>query len=260
MRPDTNSFQGRLANLLREHGALDDLPDFSRIAVTRKGFSSPIPIATRDTNGINRFSVLELVAEYYSRPVAPPPGRTSYPGAELPFPDTASIRILRPNRPGNKQEIPLSLMNSANTFDRTKDQWLEFGDVIEIPEREHPLSQSPVGLTVEQSNGLVDCLRRKVKFIIRGGELEASLSGYIHTGDTYLSQAMRLEKVQNLLRTTSDLSQVKVRRPQPGTDKEQEFTINVASFWKGEKPATDDLWLRDGDIIEVQDKLQQAEK
>ena len=259
--PDTNSLPGRLAELLREHGALDDLPDFSRICVTRKGLYGPISVATRDTNGVNRFSVLELIAEYYRRPM---PGRpfSGNTGAELPFPDPAGIRIIRPSRDlsGKKQEIPLSLMNSANTFDCAKDQWLEFGDLIEIPMREHPLSETPVGLTAEQSNGLHDCLGRKVKFIIRGQESEVSLSGYLFVNDTYLSQAMQKQNVQSVLRSTSDLSRVKVRRPQSGTSKEQEFTINVAAFWKGEKPVTDDLWLRNGDIIEVQDKLQQAEK
>jgi ankyrin repeat protein len=263
---DTNSIEGRLASLLREHGALDDLPDFSRICVTRKGLASPIPVAERDTNGVNRFSVLEVLGEYYRRA----PGRGSLPRGyftpgsipELSFPDPAGIRIVRPSRDmsGKKREIPLSLLNSTNTFDCAKDQWLEFGDVIEIPEREHPLSESPVGLTPDQSNGLMDCLQRKVKFVIRGQQSEVSLSGFICVQDTYLSQAMQKQSVQNLLRSTSDLSRVKVRRTATGNSKEQEFTLDVASFWRGEKPVTDDLWLRDGDIIEVQDKLQQAEK
>jgi len=115
-------------------------------------------------------------------------------------------------------------------------------------------------LTPDQSNGLMDCLQRKVKFVIRGQQSEVSLSGFICVQDTYLSQAMQKQSVQNLLRSTSDLSRVKVRRTATGNSKEQEFTLDVASFWRGEKPVTDDLWLRDGDIIEVQDKLQQAEK
>jgi ankyrin repeat protein len=262
---DTNSIEGRLANLLREHGALDDLPDFSRIGVTRKGFSSSIAVATRDTNGLNTFSVLEMIADYYSRPSPRPFTPVGSPNAaanELPFPDPAGIQIVRPGRdvPGKKQEIPLSLIDAANNFDCAKDQWLEFGDVIEIPEREHPLSEQPVGLTIEQSNKLAECLRRLVKFIIKGRELEVSLSGYITTGDTYLSQALQNQLVQSVLRTTSDLSRVKVRRKKQGTDEEQQFTINVAAVWKREKPVSDDLWLRNGDIIEVQDKVQQAER
>ena len=52
-----------------------------------------------------------------------------------------------------------------------------------------------------------------------------------------------------LLLTSSDRSRVKVKRKDPGTGEVHEWTYNV------EKDAgPNDLWLRDGDEIEVPEK------
>ena len=51
-----------------------------------------------------------------------------------------------------------------------------------------------------------------------------------------------------LIRASSDLSQVKVTRRVGVNGKPQEWVLNCSS---GNDP---DLWLRDGDVIEVPDK------
>jgi len=51
-----------------------------------------------------------------------------------------------------------------------------------------------------------------------------------------------------LVRVSSDLSRVKVTRMDPETKKKQEWVIDCT------KPEQADLWLRDGDVIEVPEK------
>ena len=51
-----------------------------------------------------------------------------------------------------------------------------------------------------------------------------------------------------LVRVSSDLSRVKVTRQDPLTKKTTEWTIDCTNS------DTDNLWLRDGDVIEVPEK------
>jgi hypothetical protein len=51
-----------------------------------------------------------------------------------------------------------------------------------------------------------------------------------------------------LVRVSSDLSRVKVTRIDPETKKKQEWTIDCTN------PSEADLWLRDGDVIDVPER------
>ena len=51
-----------------------------------------------------------------------------------------------------------------------------------------------------------------------------------------------------LLRVSSDLAHVKVTRHDPITGKTEEWTVDCTN------PRDADLWLRDGDVIEVPEK------
>jgi hypothetical protein len=51
-----------------------------------------------------------------------------------------------------------------------------------------------------------------------------------------------------LVRVSSDLSRVKVTRADPATKKTTEWTVDCTN------PKDSDLWLRDGDVIEVPEK------
>jgi hypothetical protein len=55
------------------------------------------------------------------------------------------------------------------------------------------------------------------------------------------------------LRSSCDLSQVHVRRTESNGEV-KDFTENVVPFWNGKKPLSDDLWLHNGDIVEVPDR------
>jgi hypothetical protein len=96
------------------------------------------------------------------------------------------------------------------------------------------------------------CLARSVKFVVRDQTVELPLGGY--NSDSYLSGALQRSSIQNILRSSSDFSRVRVKRTDPETKKVTELTADVQSIWAGKTPRTDDLWLRDGDVIEVPDK------
>ena len=56
----------------------------------------------------------------------------------------------------------------------------------------------------------------------------------------------------NVLRVSSDLSRVKVRRTDPKTKQVQELLFDLATTPANNDPS--DLWLQDGDIIEVPER------
>ena len=234
--------QSKLAALLSKHGGMAEMPDFSGARLSRSGLQQPVLTLFRDTNGLNRFTILELLANYFEhlRPMSaggfsPQPLGIIYSKQKLPFPDPSWIRIVRPVKGGKeKEEIPVNLLKSDNSFDCTKDTMLQFGDVVEIPEREHALSESAAGLTGAQLASLGPCIRRKVTFIIKGQSVDLTLLG--HSQDTYLSAAMGYPEVQNRLRTSSDLTTVKIIRTDSATKEKKEITENILPFWKNEKP------------------------
>jgi ankyrin repeat protein len=238
--PEAESSQLSIADILRQHGAADDLPDFSVIRFMRKGMG-PWVVLKRDTNSLNRFSLLETLA--------------TAARLNLQFPSFTQIRIHRPDpaKPGAQKEIPANPTLTPNTFDCAKDMPLEFGDVVEIPEREHTLSEASNYLfSGAQLDSLLKCLARKVKFIVRDQTVELPLSG--SDSNTYLSPALQRPSVQNILRSSSDFSHIHIKRTDPESRKVTELTVNVQSIWNGKSPQSDDLWLRDGDIIEVPEK------
>jgi hypothetical protein len=242
VNPEADSAPPTIADILRQHGAADELPDFSLVRVSRKGMG-PWIVFKRDTNSFNRFTLFETLATASS--------------LNIQYPDFSQLKIHRaePSKPGKSKEIRVNPMLTPNTFDCAKDTWLEFGDVVEIPEREHTLTE-PAGFygNVFRGDTLTKCLARKVKFVVREESVELSLAGY--GSESYLASAIQRPTVQNILRSTSDFSRVHVKRTDPETKKPTEYKIDVQSIWFNKSPHTDDLWLRDGDVIEVPDKAE----
>ncbi|HEV2393161.1 MAG TPA: ankyrin repeat domain-containing protein [Verrucomicrobiae bacterium] len=236
-----------IVELLRKHGGVANLPDFSSVRIGRKDSFQPVPILERDTNSLNHFSLLEVIARFYSDSGLPFP--TGALGS-LPFPDFSKVEVLRPvpGKLAERKEITIDLLTDGVNLDCTKDTGLQFGDVVDLPEREHPLSEQRVGLTSAQQNQLADCLRRKVTFIIKGESHPVTLSGA--NMSAYLSKALGLPEVQNLLRSSSDLSQVHVKRTEHN-GQVKNLTEDVRPFWNGKQPLRNDIWLRNGDTVEV---------
>lgn len=239
---DSKAGPEQIGELLRAKGALDEFPNFSRIRVAR-GTLSPHPVIFEGTNSQNRFTLMEALATFY-KPTSDG-FHSSYPQNTMPFPDLKKIRIQRwsGSKPGDKKEIPVNLLTESGTIDCAKDVPLEFGDVIEIPEREHTLAESRVGLTSEQQRQLATCTERTVKVIVRGESAEIRLTG----NNAWLSGALNYREVQNILRSTSDFSRIKITRTDPTTKQTRQLVVQQVF-------GPDDLWLRDGDVIEVPDK------
>jgi ankyrin repeat protein len=238
----------KIDQLLRQHGAVEDLPDFSSIRITRAGYPQPWVVFQADTNRLNHFTVMETIQNFYgdqARIFAKPPLR---------FPDFSRVKILKPvpGKPGERKEITLNLLTSSDQFDCAKDAPLDFGDVLEIPEREHPLSEPPVGITLAQHDELSVCLTRHVTFRVKGQPTEITLNGA--TSGTYLSTALSLGAVQKILRSSSDFANITVKRPTSGTGGVKDIARSVLPFWNKKEPLQNDLWLREGDVVEVPDR------
>lgn len=283
--------QKALVALLRQHGAKDALPELATdsnvIRVWRQGLAKGDLVFTKDSNGLNRFTVMDVVVSFYGLkqqewfqqrvdspagfPVVPSPGRpyeTWWHRADngspmkgyLAFPDLGALKIHRPTPGGTNQQISVDLLPSGTRemrvasagLDCRHDLELQFGDVLEIPERDHPLSDPPVGLTESEHDQLVGCLQRNAKLIFKGATNALEL---VPAGGRYLSRALNSPQALGILSTSADLSNVKVTRFNPATRAvETNFTVDVQQFRNDRRPISEDLALRDGDQIEVPDK------
>jgi ankyrin repeat protein len=260
----------KLADLLRQHGAQDTLPNWDCIAITRPSAMFPEPVYYQGTNGWNRFTLLEALLNFYgsSRTHAVSQGngmRINYSAESiLPFPDLSHVIVVRPSHDGtNRTRILINLLNQTNGIDGSKDIPLEFGDVVEIPEREHALGDKAVGLTDSQRETLFNFLKGSIRLVVRGQTVEIPIYPCF---DSSLSSVLEKPEARNLLLSSSDLSQVKVTRHDPMTGKNREWILNcrpspaslngavVFSGINQAQPPYSELWLRSGDVIEVPEK------
>ena len=148
--------------------------------------------------------------------------------------------------------------------------------VVEVPEREHALGDRPIGLTDSQHDDMVNCLKGSVRLVVHGGKVE--LPVYPYPDGSLIGSVLKRPAAQNILLSSSDLSRVKVTRHDPVTGKRREWVVNCApspeavmagagrTFAQrlqavtergrsnGQSSAAPDLWLRNGDVIEVPEK------
>lgn len=250
----------KLIALLHQHGALDNLPDWNSITISRPSANYSAAVFRKGTNDWNHFTLLETIFNYYQSG-----GDSSNAGSfqerlkgiiagqnkiltELSFPDLAHVIIVRPHHNStNKTRIEINLLNNTNGIDCSKDVPLLFGDTVEIPERDHALGEPRVGLSNSQIATLQEYLTGKVTLVAHGEKVELPIRAY---GDySRIGHALNETKAQNILLSSSDLSRVKVVRTNPETGKKQEWILDCGNL--GKAP---DLWLQDGDVIEVPEK------
>jgi hypothetical protein len=263
--------------LLRSHGALDRLPHWDRIAVRRPATDFWMTVFQEGTNDWNRFTLLETILNFYELqkmhsnfPYAPP----GSPGADwLPFPDLARVVIARhPRGTTNETRLKINLLDGANSVDGSRDMPLEFGDVVEIPEREHTLAEADTN-TPALLKTMLGFLRSKagsVRLIIDGGQtIQVSLDE-LEPDRCYLANLLQSPQAQNVLTTDSDPSRVKVTRRDPATGRKREWILPVSNWHpphndlpgfprrsgmsNPQSAPEPSLWLRDGDVIEVPEK------
>lgn len=268
-----------VADILHRSGALDELPDFTRIRITRQGVSQPLTVFGKGEALTNRFTLLETVMRFYSRSQVLIAGNSGGNEAwrALPFPDFARIIIHRPGQKiGSKeQELKVNLLDLSNRVDCAQDVPVQFGDVIEIPESVHALNaampnpvremegrsatfeermqaiQTAAGSpgphpTVNPYQASTGCLQKSVQLVVAGETTAFKVDSW---KEGFLKEALGKTEARSALRSSSDLSRVKVTRKTGNAAKPVIFTVDVS-----DNSRDDALWLQDGDVIEVPDK------
>lgn len=258
-----------IADLLRQHGATHDLPRLDRIEVRRPSAGYSATVFTQSTNEWNQFSLLELVAVYYGLLAASPgigQGDGYDPGSfflkfghSLPFPDLARLRIRRPAPDGKSwQEQAVDLTPVLGPGECSKDVRLRWGDVVDVPEADHRLSEVWAGFPTTELANLKQCLTRQVEVVIKGQTTNITLAPSIIIGEGGKRSTLRPDtsfwilpalRASGLLLASSDISRVKLTRRDPATGQSREWVVDCGD--SNNPPA---LWLRDGDRIEVPEK------
>jgi hypothetical protein len=270
-----------VADLLRRHGALDDLPHLDQIGVRRGSIVFSQALFTKGSQDWSQFTLLELLAvEYRLLAAGPDQGRGSFSGASqlfrgsrLPFPDMAHVHISRPSADLKSwQDQVVDLTPVVESGDCAKDVRLRWGDVVEVPEGDHPLNEKWKGFSKEELVNLKKCLTRKVEIVVKGQTNTVTLAPMITglPGDgergalmgpgggqyepaIYSQTPFWIRPVllqSNLVLISSDLSRVKVTRRDPATGQSREWVVDCS---KGGESAPA-FWLQDGDRIEVPEK------
>jgi ankyrin repeat protein len=265
-----------MADLLRRHGALDDLPSMNLITVRRSPVGSPGILLTRTTNDWNQFTLLDLLGMQYGL-LAPLPnneGGASYAASSLfgqssfPFPDFARVHINRPAADLKSwQDQVTDLSPLVASGDCSVNRPVAWGDVVMIPEADHPLNERWRGFTQTELANLKACLTRKVEVVVKGVAKAITLAPRIYSaadappGSMVVSfseptvwayTSFWLKSVllgSKLVLVSSDLSHVKVTRRGPATGQERQWVVDCS-----EASPAPDFWLRDGDKIEVPEK------
>jgi ankyrin repeat protein len=250
-----------IASLLRDHGALDNPPRWDRIEVNHLSAQFPQTIFTKRTNDWNHFTLLEMILNYYVDGTGigikwgPPTVQFSVPqfrDLSMPFPDLTRVAVVRPNHgpanePSGQTRTTVNLLDSTNAIDCSKDVPLEFGDMVEIPQREHSLGDQPVKLTSAQFDSIINCLKGTVQLVVHDQKTELLLEPV--ADKFFIGHVLALPEAQKLILSSSDLTRVKVTRHDPKTGENHEWILDCSN-----PKSVPDLRLRDGDVIEIPEK------
>jgi hypothetical protein len=278
LTPDEKSKAEAMVNLLRQHGAVDDLPSLNLITVRRSPLGSSGVMLTKSTNDWNQFTLLDLIGMQYVL-LTPSPGYEGGVAASassifnrcaFPYPDLVHVHISRPTanlKSWQDQVVDLSpLFTSA---DCSANRPLAWGDVVVIPESDHPLNEQWPGFTRKELDNLKACLTRKVEVVVKGVAKTITLAPRFYGASDAPSGAALMSSSETtilpgtpfwlrpvlfqskLVLVSSDLSHVKVTRRDPATGQERQWVVDCS-----EASPAPDFWLRDGDKIEVPEKGQ----
>jgi hypothetical protein len=169
----------------------------------------------------------------------------------LGFTDWRRVVIYRAAKQGlERQELPVDVEALVAVGDCSRDVALEWGDVVELPERDHPVGAAFEGAPAGMEKLWQSCLARTVTITIKGEAKPLKLAvGAETSGSTPGVNPFSLMGALSqpgLLRTSSDLRQVRVERPAAPQPLRWQLdcsdSMDAATFW-----------LRDGDVIVVPD-------
>ena len=252
------------ADLLRAHGAVDDLPQLDRIQISRG--NDRYTSFLRSTNDWNRFTLLDLLAREYCLVSGELQGLINsrvYVTVEefwdrnrCRFPDLGHVIIHRPQPDGKTfKTIRVDVAAMLAAGDCSKDVVLQWGDRVEVPETDHPVNAKWSGPEAAEIQSLIKCISRRVALSIKGAPTTLQLapecfpSGGINLNVKPVSFALRSVLDNSArLRASSDLSRVKVTRREPGSGPSRQWVLDCSG---NNAP---DFQVRDGDVIEVPEK------
>ncbi len=234
-----------MISLLQAHGGRDEIVLQDAIRVKPPGKESSVQVFFLEGGEPwNSVTLLEVLAKIYEpgfNPVFPQP-------TDIDFPDLANIRITTPNASGiNWVEKTVNVLEILEQGACEKDEQLNWGDVVEIPETKHLMSAVWQGLTPAEKAAMAKCLRRTVQVIVQGKTNQLTLTSVLDPEKSKLNSFYLHDVLwgSGVLLSTSDLTQVKVTRAardgRPGGVRTLDGTRTK-------------LWLRDGDVIEVPEK------
>ena len=192
-RPGTSAENIKeFSNLLRKAGAVEDLPQLDRIEVARPSADYRVTVFWKGTNDYNHFSLFEALAVQYNmcyrtrRWICPgrscsaaaanigtvrPVGLPS--GFGLSFPDFSKVVIRRATPDGRgRKSVSVQLASILEEGKCSGDVPLQWGDVIEIPEADHPINAIWQGLPEKTRALLIECLSRTVDVRVQRAEHE----------------------------------------------------------------------------------------
>ncbi len=271
-----------IVDLLLHHGAMKDVPNMNAIELRRPSTGFSQVIFTRTTNDWNHFTLLDLIGVEYGLLAAnsdmapirsfPANGPSSRGYADLAmqgfrgvvaYPDFARIQVRRPApdlKSWTQKTVDLSAVLSSGVCSNNVE--LKWGDVVEITEHVHALSQVWGGFTREQLSNLFKCLSREVSVTVAGQTTKLILQpefnqygfqraagGMVHGVNEATFWLKPALWSSNVALSSSDLSHIKVMSIDPATGQKREWVIDCSQ----NKPAPQ-FWLRNGDVITVPDK------
>ena len=219
--PEVSKLADEFADLLRQHGALDKLPDWDRIVVSRPSANFSHTVFQKGTNDWNQFTLLETICSFDQSDNQTP--------SSLAFADLNHIVVTRPGTNGaTAKRIEVNFLNATNGVDLTKDIPLEFGDVVEIPEREHTLAEPAIYLPKDQFYTIFNYLRSKAgeaRLIVAGGQtIQLPLQEFF----CRIREVLARDVARGALTSSSDLSRVKVTRRDATTGKIHEWIVDCS--------------------------------
>jgi hypothetical protein len=264
-----------IVELLRKAGANEYLQRLSTISVCR-GWSIATVEFKKGTNVLDHYTLFELLTREYESQR----GQSGQyrPRNGLVFPDFAKIKISRVQPDGRTNLIDVKLDAAFTAGDCSADVPLQWGDIVEIPESDHKLNETWGSLPEPVADTLMKCLERKIDIVVAGTSnnfilrptipfqppgISGRAPGIGPPGVPVSARAQPTGPLRSfwlgqlvpdayVLLTSSDLSQVKVKRHDPASGR----TIAMIFDLRPGNGATEDLWLRDGDVIEIPEKGQ----
>jgi ankyrin repeat protein len=131
-----------IADMLRKAGADVNFMRMNSISYREAGTSNAIPVFSSYNPAENSYSLCDLLLGLYGDGIP----RESSNARSVPFPDFSRIQINRLETDGTTNIIPVDFSAILNSSDRSKIPSLVWGDIVEIPQIDHKISESWKGL------------------------------------------------------------------------------------------------------------------